>query len=253
MAIYDFSHKVALVTGGAAGIGRATALAFGRAHARVLVSDIDETRGEAVAAEIRAGGSEAVFQRADATSDTEVAALIRRAVDAWGRIDCAHNNVGFSWGGNILDTSIEDWDRTLDISLKAPFLCMRHELPIMIAQGSGTIVNTASMAGVRYSAEANGAYSAAKAGVIHLTRYAAMTHAKDGIRINAVSPGLVRTEAVAKFMSEEQQRAYAGQAQAIGRPVEPEEIAEAVLWLCSDAAAMVTGENIHVAGGMQAG
>jgi NAD(P)-dependent dehydrogenase (short-subunit alcohol dehydrogenase family) len=136
--------------------------------------------------------------------------------------------------------------------MKAPWLCMRRELPAMVAQGGGVIVNTASMSGVRYSETANIAYSAAKAGVIHMSRYAASAYAKHKIRVNAVSPGLVRTQAVEAFLTPMQQTELAAASQPIGRIIEPDEVADAVIWLCSDASAMVTGENICVAGGHQA-
>jgi NAD(P)-dependent dehydrogenase (short-subunit alcohol dehydrogenase family) len=248
----DFGGKVALVTGGAAGIGRATALGLAGRAAIVVVSDIAVDEGEAVAAEIRHTGGEAMFFRADVTQAADVDALMAFALDISGRLDIAHNNVGFSWGQGVEGMSEEDWDKTVDLCLKAPWLCMRRELPAMVAQGGGVIVNTASMAGVRYAETANMAYSAAKAGVIHMTRYAAAAYAKHNIRVNAVSPGLVRTRAVDAFMTAEQQTTYAAAVQPIGRIIEPREIADAVIWLCSDTSAMVTGENMHVAGGMQA-
>lgn len=248
----DFAGKVALITGGAAGIGRATALGLAARGASVVVSDIAVDEGQAVAAEIRDAGAEAIFHRADVTQASEVDALMERALGISGRLDIAHNNVGFSWGQGLEGITEEEWGKTIDLCLKAPWLCLRRELPAMVAQGGGVIVNTASMAGVRYTDAANIAYSAAKAGVIHMTSYAAVAYAKHNIRVNAVSPGLVKTGAVEAFMTPEQQTAFAAASQPIGRIIEPREIADAVIWLCSDAAAMVTGENIHVAGGMQA-
>lgn len=248
----DFRGKTALVTGGSTGIGRATVLSFAKRGARVVIGDIDDSRGEQLAGEINASGGEAIFQHADVTGEADVQRLIKRSIETYGRLDFAHNNAGFGWGQALIGTTTEDWDRTLDLCLKAPFLCMKYELELMIAQGGGAIVNTASMAGECFAPLASAAYSAAKAGVIHLTRYAAAVHAKDGVRINSVSPGLVSTEAVAKYINEEQQIELASQTQPIGRPIEPREIAEAVIWLCSDAAAMITGDNFHVAGGQQA-
>ncbi|MFW2830960.1 SDR family NAD(P)-dependent oxidoreductase [Sphingomonas sp. ID0503] len=248
----EFNGKVALVTGGAAGIGRATALGLAAGGAQVVVSDIAVEAGEAVAAEIRAAGGSAHFRRADATQGSEVRELVAFAAGLTGRLDIAHNNVGFSWGTGVEDITEEDWDKTVDLCMKAPWLCMKSELPLMVAKGTGAIVNTASMSGVRYSEVANVAYSAAKAAVIHMTRYVAVAYAKHGIRVNAVSPGLVKTQAVEKFLDPEQQNALAAMSQPIGRIISPDEIADAVIWLCSGAASMVTGENVCVAGGHQA-
>lgn len=248
----DFSGRVVLVGGCAAGIGRATALAFARAGAQLVLADIDAPRGEALAREIAGFASAPLFHQVDLTDPDGVAALFGRIADRFGRLDCAHNNAGFGWGTGLLDCSLDDWQRTMALCLTAPFLCLQHEIALMRARGGGAIVNTASMAALRHAPAANAAYTAAKAGIIALTRYAAVTHASEGIRVNAVSPGLVSTEAVAKFMSDEQQIAYARAEQAIGRPVATDEVADAVLWLCSDGSRMITGENLCIAGGQQA-
>lgn len=248
---YDFAGKVALITGASSGIGRATALGFAANGATVVLADIDADRGEAVRQEIENAGGSAVFHQSDMTDPSQIDALFGMIKHRFPRLDYAHNNVGFSWGQGLLDISIEDWNRTIDLCLKSPFLCMQHEVRMMRETGGGAIVNTASMAGVRYAAPANAAYSAAKAGVIHMTAHVAVRHAADNIRVNAVSPGLVRTEAITKLMTADQEKALAIETQPIGRSVLPEEIAASVLWLCSDGAAMVTGENIRVAGGGQ--
>lgn len=248
----EMDGKVALVTGGAAGIGRATAIAFAARGAAVMVSDIADAAGAAVVDEIFRTGGRALYHRADATREDEVIALMDRIGEAFGRLDYAFNNVGYSWGTGVEDISEDDWDKTIDLCLKAPWLCMKHELPLMVAQGAGAIVNTASMAAIIHAPSANIAYSAAKAGVLQMTRYVANAYADKGIRANSVSPGLTRTAAVEAFLDPGQQNALASQTQPIGRIVEPAEIADAVIWLCSNAAAMVTGENICVAGGHQA-
>jgi NAD(P)-dependent dehydrogenase (short-subunit alcohol dehydrogenase family) len=248
---FDFAGRIALVTGASTGIGRATALGFGAAGATAVLADIDGERGPAVAAEIEAAGGAAIFHRADLTDRAEIDGLFAMIGERFGRLDFAHNNVGFGFGSGFLDHAPDDWDRTVDLCMKSPFLCMQHEVRIMRETGGGAIVNTASMAGVIYSALASSSYSAAKAGVIHLSAYVAMAHVHDNIRVNSVSPGLVRTEAVAKFLDDAQQIEFASREQPIGRPIEPSEIAASVLWLCSDAAGMITGHNICVAGGAQ--
>lgn len=241
--------RVALVTGAASGIGRASAIALAEDGAAVMLSDI-AAAGSDVAREIVAAGGRAAFFPADATDEAQVAALVRHTLESFGRLDCAHNNVGVgSTGVSVVDQSREDWDCTIALSLTSTWLGMKHQIPAMIAAGGGAIVNTASMAGVRYSAGASPAYSAAKAGVVHLTHYAAHAHAADGIRVNSVSPGLTATAIVATMFTIEQQADIAAQGQLIRRAVQPREIAEAVVFLCSDRAAMVTGVNLEVCGG----
>lgn len=249
---HDFSGKVALVSGAATGIGKASALAFAQAGATVIVADLDAARGQATADEISAIGAASLFVATDMTDEAAIDRLFDKIDSAFGRIDYAHNNVGFGWGHQLMGTSLEDWNRTLNLCLTAPFLAMKREIDLMRRSGGGVIVNTASMAAIRYAEVASAAYSAAKAGVLALTRYAAVAHAGEGIRVNAVSPGLVSTEAVARYMSEDDQTRFAATAQPIGRAVSTMEIADAVLWLCSPASAMVTGENMCVAGGQQA-
>ena len=192
---------------------------------------------------------QALFVRADATVEADVAAAVAQAVEAHGPLAHAFNNVGLSRNGTLETMTREDWDWTLAASLTSTWLAMKHELPVMVARGGGSIVNTASMAGKQVTPVAPPAYSAAKAGVIHLTAYAAALHAADGVRVNSVSPGLVATPAIARRFTAAQQAEIAAGEQRIARAVQPEEVAAAVLFLCSDAAAMITGTDTEVCGG----
>lgn len=242
--------KVALVTGGGSGIGRASALALAEDGATVVVADVSAEGGEAVASEIRGKGGRALFVRADATVEAEVAALIDRVVAEYGRLDCAHNNVGLGKSGpTVITSTVEEWDWTMDMSLKSTWLAMKYEIPVMLTAGHGAIVNTASMSGVRYTSAASPAYSAAKAGVIHLTKYASHAYAGRGVRVNSISPGLVATPHIAELFTLEQQTEIASHGQVIERAVRPSEIADAVVYFCSDRSSMVTGINLEICGG----
>lgn len=244
-----FDGRSILVTGGASGIGEATARAFAAEGGRVTIADLDAARGEEVAASIRAAGGAALFVKADATCEEDNKAMIEAACRAHGPLRHAFNNVGLSRGEGLHELSLEDWDWSLRTSLTSTFLALKHEVPVMLAHGGGTIVNTASMSGLIYTPAANASYSAAKAGVVHLTRYASARYAGQGIRVNSVAPGLTATPVVAAFLSEEQQAETAAAHQAIARAVKPEEVAAAVLFLSSDEAAMISGTNVEVNGG----
>jgi len=240
--------RVAIVTGAGSGIGRAVALALALDGARVMLADIDMVAIEAVAAEIVSQGREARTFCMDATSEQDQGALVAATLDRFGKLDCAVNNVGAGTTGvGVCDETRKDWDRTIALSLTSTWLGMKHQIPAM--PGGGAIVNTASMAGVRYSASASPSYSAAKAAVLHLTRYAAHAHAEQGIRVNSVSPGLAATAIVDRMFTAEQQAEMAARGQLIARAVMPMEVAEAVLFLCSDRSAMTTGTNLEVCGG----
>jgi NAD(P)-dependent dehydrogenase (short-subunit alcohol dehydrogenase family) len=244
------NDRVALVTGGASGIGRASALAFAAAGARVAVSDIDVDGGAGTVAEIEGRGGEAVFVPADVTEDSQVEALVAGVVARFGRLDWALNNAGTTGaGGYTADYSVEDWTRTLTLNLTSVFLCLRREIPVMLAGGGGSIVNMASGAGLQGFAGLP-AYVASKHGVVGLTRAAALEYCSQGVRINAVCPGSTRTPMLEGFMGGDPKiEKMMTRSVPLGRLGRPDEIAEAVVWLCSDAASFVVGHALAVDGG----
>jgi len=245
--------KVCLVTGGASGIGRATALAFAREGAKVVVSDVAVAGGEETVRLIREAGGEAIFVPCDVSQAADVQALVERTVRAYGRLDCAFNNAGIEgMAARTADYSEEVWDRVISIDLKGVWLCMKYEIQQMLRQGGGSIVNTASVAGLVGWAGA-AAYAAAKHGVVGLTRTAALEYAKAGIRINAVCPGFTRTPLLERLTGgREEVEAYLVGLHPLGRMARAEEVAEVVVWLSSDAASFVTGHPLVVDGGMVA-
>jgi NAD(P)-dependent dehydrogenase (short-subunit alcohol dehydrogenase family) len=242
--------KVALVTGGSSGIGRATAQIFAREGAKVVVADIGVEGGEETVRLIKAAGGEAVFIKSDVAQAADVKAMVKKTVETYGRLDCAFNNAGIE---GVVRPTVEygeaDWDRVIGINLKGVWLCMKAELQQMLAQGSGAIVNTASVAGL-VGLPGFSAYVAAKHGVNGLTKTAALEYAKAGIRINAVCPGAIRTpmfERGARDNPGIEEQVVA--AEPVGRMAAPAEVGEAVVWLCSDAASFVTGLPMAVDGG----
>jgi len=245
--------KVALVTGGGSGIGRATALAFAREGAKVVVADVVVAGGAETVARIQQAGGKAIFVKTDVSQATEVGALIATTIATYGRLDCAHNNAGIE-GVEALtaDYPEADWDRVISINLKGVWLCMKYELPQMQWQGGGAIVNTASIAGL-VGAHRMSAYVASKHAVAGLTKTAALEYAKAGIRVNAVCPGVIRTPMVERIFSRHPRAETRLTAlEPTGRLGTPEEVAEAVVWLCSDAASFVTGHMLAVDGGIVA-
>ena len=246
--------KVAIVTGASTGIGRATAVAFAREGASVVVADVDEERGEAVAGEVAAAGSESMFVRTDVTSDGEVIALVRRCIERFGRLDYAHNNAGIQTSSaDTADCTVDDWNRTIAVNLTGVFLCMRAEIPRMLERRGGAIVNTSSAGGLKGFPGAP-AYVSSKHGVIGLTKSAALEYATRNIRVNAVCPGVVDTELLTRFTQGD--TAVTEQlldVEPVRRFATPEEIADAVIWLCSDRASYVTGHALIVDGGQLAG
>lgn len=246
--------KVALITGGGSGIGKASALAFARKGAKLVVVDVDAESGQATVSEIESAGGQAIFVRADVTSSAEVRAMIDRTIEVYGRLDCAFNNAGIEGnvGVPIADYDEDNWDRVIDINLKGVWLCMKYELAQMLKQGSGSIVNTASVAGL-VGGTFGAAYYASKHGVVGLSKAAAIENGKSGIRVNAVCPGVIRTEMAERIIKDDQDIESAVTSQhPLGRLGMPEEVAETVVWLCSDAASFVTGQALAVDGGFVA-
>ena len=247
--------KSALITGGGGGIGRATALAFAREGARVAVADlIDEAARETVALVNTAGG-QAISLAGDVTQDADVRAMTEAVISSYGRLDCAFNNAGIAgWqvdaaGKKTAEWSEEAFDRIIAVNLKGVWLCMRYELPQMQAQGGGVIVNTGSIAGLA-GLPTSSAYVAAKHGVIGLTKTAALEYAESNIRVNAVCPGFIKTRMTEDTMRRRGE-AILGQVP-FGRMGNPEEIAEMVVWLCSERASYVSGAAYNVDGGWMA-
>ena len=244
--------KVALVTGGASGIGRATALTFAREGAKVVIADMNEDGGQQTVHLITEKGGEAIFVRTDVSKAVEVQALISQAVATYGQLDCAHNNAGIGSRPRapLHECTEETWDRVLAINLTGVWLCMKYEILQMLTQGSGTIVNTASIMGLVGSWSGTAAYNASKHGVVGLTKTAALEYATAGIRVNAVCPGYIQTPLIEEALtSNPALEAQIVTRHPVGRMGQPEEIAEAVVWLCSDAASFVTGHTMTVDGG----
>jgi NAD(P)-dependent dehydrogenase (short-subunit alcohol dehydrogenase family) len=242
--------KAALVTGGGSGLGRASAIALARAGATVTVADVNEQGGKETAALVfEDAGGDADFVRADVTQPDDVAAMVEKTVARWGHLDCAVNNAGMTGtAAPTADYTLDDWNRTIALNLTSVFLCLKHEIPAMIERG-GSIVNMASGAGLVGFAGLP-AYVASKHGVVGLTKAAALEYAKQGVRINAICPGSTRTPMLEGFMGgDEQVERMMTRAVPLGRLGRPEEIAEAVVWLCSDAASFVAGHALAVDGG----
>lgn len=247
-----FEGKVVLVTGGSSGIGRAAALAFAREGARVAVADVAPA-GEETLARVRAGAGQGIFVRADVSSAADVDAMVGTVVRQYGGLDIAFNNAGIEGTkAPTVDCTEENFDRTIAVNLKGIFLCMKHEIPEMLKRGGGAIVNNASVAAlVGFSGLP--AYCASKGGVVQLTRTAALELSRVGIRVNAVCPGVIRTPMIDRLTARDA-AAEAGfvALEPVGRMGLPEEIAAAVLYLCSDDASFVTGVAMPVDGGFAA-
>jgi len=242
--------KVTLVTGASSGIGRAAALALAREGAKVVAADVTVEGGNETVQLIKKTGGEAIFVTTNVAKAADVEALVNAAVSTYGRLDCAYNNAGISGKSqSIVDTTEENWDRIIAINLTGVWLCMKYEIPVMLKNGGGAIVNTASDAGL-IGVKRTGAYVASKHGVVGLTKTAALEYAKCGVRVNAVCPGPIETPMLMKGADRfPQMIPKMVKAQPNGRLGKPEEIAEAAVWLCSDAASFVTGLAMPVDGG----
>ena len=240
-------NKVALVTGGTSGIGRATALALGAAGAKVVFAGRRDSEGEETAALIRDAGAECLFVRSDVSSEADVKALVEKTISTYGKLDCAFNNAGIESPAKPLhEQPIEEFDKLMSINVRGLFLCMKYEIQQMLTQESGVIVNNSSMGGL-IGFPGVSPYIASKHAVMGLTRSAALDYAKQGIRINAVNPGLIATAMMDRFSS----GSTDGFASTVpmGRMGQAEEIAQAVVFLCSDAASYITGQPLVIDGG----
>ncbi|MCX6292153.1 MAG: SDR family oxidoreductase [Bacteroidetes bacterium] len=243
-----FKNRVAIVTGGSFGIGRATAILFAAKGAKVVVADCiedDETMNA-----IKSMGGDAIFVKCDVANETEVQMMVEKAITAFGRIDFAFNNAGIEGHSAIThECTTENWDHVLSVNLKGAWLCMKYEIPHLLKQKKGSIVNTSSVAGL-VGFQNIPAYTASKHGLIGLTKTAALEYAKTGIRVNSVCPGVIKTPMIDRFTGKNKEiEKQFENLEPVGRLGEPGEVAEAVVWLCSDAASFVTGAALAVDGG----
>jgi len=249
----SLQNKVVLITGATSGIGRTTALAFAGAGAKVVLSGRRAAEGEAVAAEIRAAGGTASFLRTDVTDEAQVAALVDFTVRTYGRLDVAFNNAGTEGElSPVTASEVANYRQTFDINVLGTLLALKHEIPVMLKTGGGSIINVASIAGLIGLPGAS-IYAASKHAVLGLTKSVALEVAKQGIRVNAVSPAAIDTGMLDRFTGNDPaQKAAFGGMHPIGRYGQPQEIADAVLFLASDAASFITGQSLTVDGGFTA-
>jgi NAD(P)-dependent dehydrogenase (short-subunit alcohol dehydrogenase family) len=250
----DFAGKVGIVTGGTSGIGRDAAILFAKEGAKVVVAGRRDVEGSETLGLVRKGGGDGLFVKTDVSKAAEVRALVDKTAEKFGRLDFAFNNAGIEgkWMP-IAEQSEEDWDQTIDINLKGVWLCMKYEIQQMLKQGKGgAIVNMSSIAGLMGSAGA-ATYCASKHGVMGLTKSGALETARAGIRINAICPGVIETPMGERLFGEPEMRKYATSLHPLGRFGTPMEVAEAVVWMCSEHASFMTGQWIVLDGGFLAG
>ncbi|HEU0200132.1 MAG TPA: glucose 1-dehydrogenase [Burkholderiaceae bacterium] len=249
-------NKVLLVTGGSSGIGRATATVMAREGAAVIIADVNTAGGEAAVEALRRQGGEASFLRTDVRRSEEIKAAVDRIVASYGRLDGAFNNAGVLEGTFMSAASLAEdvWDRVIDVNLKGVWLCMKHEIPQMLKQGSGVIVNHASVAGLFGNKIVGAAYIASKHGVVGLTKVAALEYAKQGIRINAVCPGIINDTVMSEaiFGGDAVREAQVKALYPAGRVGALSEVAETVAWFFSDATSFITGHALPIDGGLLA-
>jgi len=245
----EFTGKVALITGGNAGIGRATAIEFAKHGAKVVITGRREKEGHEVIAEIKALGGEAIFAQTDVSKESDVKAMIERTLETFGRLDYAFNNAGVEETLTPLpDQTEETYDQIMDINVKGVWLSLKHEIPAMLKTGGGAIVNNSSIAGLVGFAMAP-VYVASKHAVIGLTKSIALEYAKQNVRVNAVAPGSIETRMLRDFASAPEVRQMLEAGHPMGRIGQPKEVASTVIWLCSDGASFVTGQTLAIDGG----
>jgi NAD(P)-dependent dehydrogenase (short-subunit alcohol dehydrogenase family) len=245
----SLSGKVAIVTGGSSGIGKATAIAFAREGAKVVVASRREKEGQETVKQVQSAGSEGFFIKTDVSKETDVSAMVEKTIATYGHLDYAFNNAGIEQIPTpLVEQTEETFDQVMDINVKGVWLCMKHQIPQMLVSGGGAIVNMSSIAGM-IGAPGLPIYVASKHAVLGLTKSVALEYAKEGIPINAVCPGVIETDLLDRAFANQEVKERLIAMHPIGRVGKPEEIVEAVVWLCSDKASFVTGQSLPLDGG----